>query len=803
MHYIIGAGLPALAVLPVAVSGWLLGVRGGILCGIIATLLNIVLLNIVGQDGANSILTSGAPGSVAIIIIGGTAGWVRQLFKRVQNQAADLLHERECLARENMERQQVEETLRLYDRVLSATSHGIVIIDPHHVEYPIIYCNPAFEKLTEYAHAEILGRSVHFLAGPDTDKHALQRIATAIEQGIECQIVLKQYRASGVPFWSEVALSPVRNANDYVTHCIVLSVDVTQRYEVEETLRDSEQRLLLHVQQTPLAYIEWDLHFCVREWNPAAETIFGYTRTEALSQCGSFLLPEHASAPVHDVWRALLHHKGGKRNVNDNLTKDGRQITCEWYNTPLVNEQQEVVGVVSLAQDITDRKIAEAQLVRAALYDTLTGLPNRALLMERLGRALQRAQRQAHPSFAILFLDLDRFKTINDSLGHLVGDQLLVGVARRLEGCVRAGDTVARLSGDEFAVLLDEVQDVNDVTAVAERMLHELSIAFSLNDHGVVVSASIGITLGSQEATTAADMLRDADIAMYRAKGLGKGCYAIFDADMHVHALALMQLESDLRRAIECEEFVLHYQPILSLATGRIESCEALIRWQHPERGLLAPGEFIAVAEETGLIGTIGEWALRQACRQAHAWYIAGSPVRVSVNLSAQQLKHPDLGHVVARILEESLLAPHYLTLELTESSLFEYTATTLSTMQYLRSLGVSFSIDDFGTGYSSLSYLHRFPLSSLKVDRSFIRDITKNPQDAVLTETIINMAHSLHLSVVAEGVETEAQLLYLQDVGVDAVQGYLISRPVGVSELNLVLQRSCTALSNAVERLS
>jgi diguanylate cyclase (GGDEF)-like protein len=416
----------------------------------------------------------------------------------------------------------------------------------------------------------------------------------------------------------------------------------------------------------------------------------------------------------------------------------------------------------------------------AAFHDALTGLPNRALLTDHLKLAIERAKRREDHLFAVLFLDLDRFKNINDSLGHTIGDQLLISIARRVEGCLRPMDTVARLGGDEFAILLDGLEEFNHAIHVAERVQEELTKPFTLKGHEVYTTASIGIALSTTGYDQPENILRDADIAMYRAKDNGKARYELFDTVMHTRAVALLKLENDLRRAIERQEFRVYYQPIVSLESNQIAGFEALVRWEHPERGMVSPDEFIPLSEETGLIGEIGEWVLRESCRQVRQWQISSQrQLTLSVNLSGKQFIQPNLIGVIKNILSETDFNPRWLKLEITESVVMENAEAATSMLLQLRDLGAHLSIDDFGTGYSSLSYLHRFPVSTLKIDRSFIGRMGEGGENSEIVRTIMTLANNLGMEVVAEGIETEEQLAQLKALKCEYGQGYLFSKPV------------------------
>jgi diguanylate cyclase (GGDEF)-like protein len=442
--------------------------------------------------------------------------------------------------------------------------------------------------------------------------------------------------------------------------------------------------------------------------------------------------------------------------------------------------------------DITGGKIADA----------LTGLPNRLLFIDRLARLIEHAKRHKDYLFAVMFLDLDGFKMINDSLGHVIGDQLLVGVANRLENCLRASDTVtrieklftiARLGGDEFTILLDQVKDPGDANLVAERLMSTLATPFILDGKKIFTSISIGIALSSIGYDNPEDLLRDADTAMYRAKSLGKARYAVFDLDMRASVIARLQLETDLRSGLQREEFRNFYQPIVSLDSGQITGFEALLRWQHPTRGLLQPLDFIPVAEETGMIRELGWWNLQRACRQISDWNgrrNGGPPLTMSVNLSAKQFLQPNLVAEIEKLLRETELAPDTLRFEITESTVMVDPSAAVETLLQIKSLGVCLSIDDFGTGYSSLSYLHRFPLDTLKIDRSFTKAIGQGGDSLEIVRTILPMANSLRLNVVAEGVETAEQLAMLRKLRCEYAQGYYFSEPVSADEAGALLEK-------------
>jgi diguanylate cyclase (GGDEF)-like protein/PAS domain S-box-containing protein len=442
-------------------------------------------------------------------------------------------------------------------------------------------------------------------------------------------------------------------------------------------------------------------------------------------------------------------------------------------------------------QDITERKRVEEQLLHDAFHDALTGLPNRALFMDRLSHTLSRAQRHPDFKFAVLFLDFDRFKVINDSLGHIIGDKLLLQISERLRASMRASDSVARLGGDEFVMLIEELADIQEATQIAERLQQELARPFQIDGHEVFSTVSIGIAQGLPHYGRADELLRDADTAMYQAKRFGRARYEIFEAAMHERAMQLLELETDLRRAIERSEFRLFYQPIVSLASGQMVGLEALVRWQHAERGMIAPVDFIPIAEETGLIVPLGQWVLEEACRQLLLWQQGGqigADCWVSVNLSARQLTQPDLVERVEKTLRQTGLMASCLKLEITETAVMENSERAIAVMHRLDELGVLLSMDDFGTGYSSLSYLHSFPFTSLKIDRSFISRISGNEESVEIIKTIIALAQNLKLEVIAEGIETPEQAAHLQNLNCQCGQGYYFSRPLDTKAMGNLL---------------
>jgi len=574
-----------------------------------------------------------------------------------------------------------------------------------------------------------------------------------------------------------------------------------ERKRAEEALRVSEERYALAVSGAKDGLWDWDLVRGRVYYSARWKSILGYAEQDIGDRPEEWLdrvQPEDLEA----VRAALDDHLAGRSPhfecEHRVSTRSGATLWVLVRGLAVRDAAGKARRLAGSLTDITARKEAEEQLLHDAFHDGLTGLANRALYLDRLEHALRRYRRDPGHVFGVLFFDLDRFKTINDSLGHSVGDQLLVEVAHRLERFLRPGDTVARLGGDEFAVLLSDIDGVAHANHVAERVHELLAQAFVIDKHEIFTSASIGIAMVSEKYERPEDLLRDADLAMYRAKQAGNGCCAVFDSKMYESAVALLKLETDLRRAVEREEFVMHYQPIVSLADGRILGFEALVRWRHPERGLVMPDQFIAVAEETGLIVPLGWWVLRTACRQAREWqraFPAEPPLSVSVNISGKLFLISNMAVRLLEILAESGLPAESLRLEITESAVLDHRDAALAELGKLRAAGVKLHIDDFGTGYSSLTYLQRFSYDSLKIDRSFVSGMRQEEEGTALVRAIVALGKMLKMNVIAEGVETPEQYRWLQAMECPEAQGFWFSKPLDRAAAARLLQGRGTLL--------
>jgi len=535
---------------------------------------------------------------------------------------------------------------------------------------------------------------------------------------------------------------------------------------------------------------------CLHVNRPLRE-LLGYTVEEFKSfSIQTFLHPDDVSEFQFSLSQLAKGETNSSQFEKRLMNYNGHEVWALCCVASVQAEDSNGNQLLIQVQDITKRKESEEALLRNAFHDALTGLPNRALFIDHLKLAINRTQRLEGHIYTVLFIDLDRFKLINDSLGHLVGDQLLINIARTLEQCLRPGDTIARVGGDEFTVLLEDLYDESEAISIANRIQKDLSTPFMIDGREVFTTVSIGVAPSSPGYENPSDILRDADTAMYRAKLMGKNRYEIFDKAMHEVAIDLLQMETDLRHALERREFFIQYQPIVSLDNFSLRGFEALVRWRHPERGLISPLDFIPVAEDTGQILAIGYWVLSEACRQMNSWqsqYGIEKPLFISVNLSGKQFTQPDLVEQIKNVLLETGINPRCLKLEITESMVMENVETTTTMLYQLRDLGVQLSIDDFGTGYSSLSYLHRFPIDTLKIDRSFVIKMIDNNENIEIVRTIIILAQNLGMDVIAEGVETKEQLTRLRELKCENGQGYYFSKPLEAEDAENLLADVCT----------
>ncbi len=675
--------------------------------------------------------------------------------------------------------------LDLQAAALEAAANGIVITDR---QGTIVWVNGAVTSLTGYSEKELLGKNPRLLKSGEQPGEYYTKLWSTISAGKVWQGEIVNRRKDGTTYTEEMTITPVIRGKGPTaeTYFVAVKQDITERKQSEEMLLFKTALLEAQAETTidGILVVDESDHIIL------ANRQFGrhFEIPDALlSTRDDQIVLNHVLAKIEapDVFvkkvKYLYSHRDEKSRDEIRLT-NGKVF--DRYSAPLVDSQGHYRGRIWYFRDITDRKLSEERVQYLAYYDALTELPNRMLLQDRLAKALAGARRHKQ-KVALLFLDLDRFKDINDSLGHSVGDLLLKELAERLKRWAREQDTVARLSGDEFVLMLTHVKDVPDVAVAAERLMDAITTEFVVQGHTLKVSCSVGISIFPEHGADAETLIKNADSAMYSAKDNGRSNFRFFTADMNAQVVERLTLENSLRLALDKKELFLVYQPQMDVASGRITGLEALLRWQHPELGLVPPNKFIRVAENSGLILPIGEWVLRTACSQARKWQEEGlSAVTMAVNVSAVQFRQDGFCELLRRVLHDSGLSPQYLELELTESLLLANADLMLSVVQELKAMGVTLAIDDFGTGYSSFSYLRQFRVSKLKIDRVFIRDVAVNPDDAAITTAIISMAKSLHLKVIAEGVEDEAQMSFLRDHQCDEIQGYYFSKPLAVDKV-------------------
>jgi diguanylate cyclase (GGDEF)-like protein/PAS domain S-box-containing protein len=699
--------------------------------------------------------------------------------------AAALEAANEALQREIAEHASIEAALRQseekFAKAFRSSLHWMAITSL--ADGRFLEVNESFLRSLGYTRDEVVGRSVVELGLWVRPEDRDRMVAQLRSDGALRDFTL-DYRTKAGEQRSALLSAELIEVGGQ--KCVLAVVhDVTEHRRAEAALRESEERYALAAQGANDGVWDWDLRTGAVYYSPRWKAILGCEEAEIGSSPDEWLSRVHPDDRPRLDADLAAHREGRTAHFQNEHRVRHKRGGHRWVlvrGLAVRDAAGEAYRMAGSLTDITERRLAEERLLRDALRDALTGLPNRALFMDRVGRALERARRHPRHRFAVLFLDLDRFKVVNDGLGHAAGDELLVAIARTLETCLRPGDTVARLGGDEFTILLEDIKGVANATRVADRIQEALASAIALGGQEVFTSASIGIAVSARNYGRAEELLRDADTAMYRAKAQGRARYEVFDVAMHAEAVAQLRLETELRRAIERHEFRVHYQPILDLDGDQVAGFEALVRWQHPTRGLLTPAEFLSVAEDTGLIVPIGRSVLWQACRQMRAWQRhnrGAADWMIAVNLCSRQFIQPGLVEEIRAVLRDTRLDPRSLVLEITEGVLMDNADAVTAVLEQLRVLGIRLSLDDFGTGYSSLSALHRFPIDFLKIDRSFVRRIGATGDNGEVVRTIVTLAHNLAKDVIAEGVETPEQLAELRGLACDYVQGFYFGRTV------------------------
>lgn len=725
-----------------------------------------------------------------IVDANGTIHWVRDRGCLIRGENGEVLC-REGVILDITDRKRVEEELiRGEERFRNIFDNASDIIYVHDLEGNYLSINGAGERIFGYTIEETLKMNVRDVVASEHLEHVRRRIAEKLHGGSkQTSYDLECIRKDGTQITLEVNSSVIYKDGSAVA-IQGIARDITDRKRIEAALIESEHRYrqlgegILHQIWTalPNGMLDYVNKRTLQYFDLTCSEITGDGWRSAVHPDdleAALLRWNHslATGEAYETEFRLLRHDGHYRwhvaRATAGYDANGRII--KWFGTNT---------------DIHEQKESEEKLNYYARHDTLTDLPNRAEFMIQLRSSIERATSSLKARFAVIFLDLDRFKIINDSLGHVVGDKLLIAISKRLRGAVRPGDIVARLGGDEFTILLNRTGSEADISKVVERLQRELSLPFFIDNYEVFTTASVGVVVSDERIREADDYLRDADSAMYRAKEGGKARFEFFNREMHVRNMNQLQLETDLRHAVERNEFEVYYQPIVDLRNERkLNEFEALIRWRHPKHGLISPLEFVSIAEETGLIIPIGKWVIEEACRQISVWQReVDQTLSVSVNLSAKQLMHPSLTSQVQEILQEYGLDPRQLNLEVTESTVMENSERALTVLNELDELGVRLSTDDFGTGYSSLSYLQRFPFDRLKIDRSFIDTLGENVKTDAIVKTILILGDNLGMEVVAEGIETKRQLDLLRLHGCEFGQGYIFSRPVDADEARTLL---------------
>lgn len=718
---------------------------------------------------------------------GGNGLWLYTTAAPIKNTKGKVLGAIETLA-DITERKRVEKELKeRQEKLRRITDNMLDIICQTNMEGVLEYISPSIKNVLGYDIEDLLGRSIFEFVHPDDMDEVMtnfKKITHTLLQGKE---ELRYRHAEGYYLWLDVVGNILFDSNGQPIGVTLCARDITERKRIEMALHESEERYRRLVELSPDAICVHDGGRIVFA-NRAAAKLLGAANSEELigKPVLDFVHPDYGESVRERIHQMLEERKDVPLIEEKFIRLDCTIVDVEVAATSFLFEGEMAVLVVF--RDITKRKQAEETIRYQAYNDILTDLPNRMLLNDCLIMALACTRRNKE-MLAVMFLDLDRFKNINDTLGHAIGDELLKSVAKRLTGLVRGVDTVARFGGDEFTILLPEISRAGEAAGIAQRILDAFKKPFMIKGYELYITTSIGISIYPAHGDNVETLLKNADIAMYRAKDRGRNNYQFFTLDMNKATLDRLNLANSLRHALEREELVIYYQPKVNINTGKVIGMEALVRWQHPDLGLVSPVEFIPLAEETGLIIPIGEWVLRTACVQNKAWQDTGfPPLSVAVNLSVLQFKQHDLIETINRILKETGLEPHYLEIEITETVAMDNVDYNIMVLRKLREMGVQISLDDFGTGYSSISYLEHFLLDNIKIDQSFVHSITMNHNNAAIVTSVIDMAHRLNLKVTAEGVETEEQFVLLKQRQCDNMQGYLFSKPLPVNEFEKIL---------------
>lgn len=689
----------------------------------------------------------------------------------------ELLHEKD---------EKLKDALRELADVRAALDQSTIVAMTDHRGI-ILRANDQFCQISKYARHELIGQDHRLLNSGYHPKSFFKQMWACIGSGKIWRGEIRNRAKDGSYYWVDTTIVPFRNQEGKIYQYVSIRSDITARKQMEEEVRQSEEKYRIIAENTSDIISMIDRNGDFLYLSPAHKTVWAHdVPDEEIRNMLEWIADEDRDNFLYAIEHTFSSRKEYMVECRLNTKRD-KPIWTETKLNPIIDENDNVTCLIQVTRDITERKQSEELIHYLAYHDALTELPNRRMYVQHLGKEIMQAKR-FQSNMAVLFLDLDRFKDVNDSFGHDVGDLLLIEAAKRLQSCVKPGDMVGRLGGDEFTVLISNLTEREEAAAVAEQIMQVMQQPFHLNEQAFNISSSIGISLFPQDGDNAEDLLKRADTALYTVKSRGRNGFDFFDPSMEAKSLERILMENELRKAIEQEHFQIYYQPKMDIKTGTLTGMEALVRWVHPELGIIPPNRFIPIAEESGMIIPLGEWILKEACKQNKRWQDQGYELKVSVNLSVRQIYQKDLLEMIKATLEETQLEPEWLELEITESIFVKMDEAAI-VLQQIREIGIQISIDDFGTGYSSFSYIKSLPVDTIKIDASFIRDVHHNQESQAIVKAIVTIADSLNMKVVAEGIELNDQVAALQENGCGHGQGYLFSRPLATADFERFLR--------------
>ena len=682
--------------------------------------------------------------------------------------------------------EKLKDTLRELADVRAALDQSTIVAMTDHRGI-ILRANDQFCQISKYARHELIGQDHRLLNSGYHPKSFFKQMWACIGSGKIWRGEIRNRAKDGSYYWVDTTIVPFRNQEGKIYQYVSIRSDITARKQMEEEVRQSEEKYRIIAENTSDIISMIDRNGDFLYLSPAHKSVWAHdVPDEEIRNMLDWIADEDRDNFLYAIEHTFSSRKEYMVECRLNTKRD-KPIWTETKLNPIIDEHDNVTCLIQVTRDITERKQSEELIHYLAYHDALTELPNRRMYVQHLGKEIMQAKR-FQSNMAVLFLDLDRFKDVNDSFGHDVGDLLLIEAAKRLQSCVKPGDMVGRLGGDEFTVLISNLTGREEAAAVAEQIMQAMQQPFYLNGQAFNISSSIGISLFPHDGDNAEDLLKRADTALYTVKSRGRNGFDFFDPSMEAKSLERILMENELRKAIEQEHFQIYYQPKMDIKTGTLTGMEALVRWMHPELGIIPPNRFIPIAEESGMIIPLGEWILKEACKQNKRWHDQGYELKVSVNLSVRQIYQKDLLDMIKVTLEETQLEPEWLELEITESIFVKMDEATV-VLQQIREIGIQISIDDFGTGYSSFSYIKSLPVDTIKIDASFIRDVHHNQESQAIVKAIVTIADSLNMKVVAEGIELNDQVAALQENGCGHGQGYLFSRPLATADFEQFLR--------------